>query len=336
VKLAVYGAGAIGGYLGAGLARTGVDVSLIARGPHLEAIRARGLMVKSEAGEHTTRLTATDDPAALGAQDYVVIALKANSVPAVVERMAPMLGPDTAVVFAVNGLPWWYFYGLPGPWENRRIESVDPGGKQWDLIGPERAIGCVVHPACEVIEPGVVQHIDGNRFDLGEPDGGASERCKALSAAMVAAGFKAPVRPRIRDDIWLKLWGNLSFNPISALTHGTLEQIARDPGTREVARRMMLEGSAIAEKLGVRFPVSVDRRIEGAAAVGAHKTSMLQDLERGRAMEIDPLVAAVGELGALVGVPTPAIDTVLGLVRLRARVAGLYPWAPAENAKSRQ
>lgn len=337
MKLCVYGAGAIGGYLGVGLAQAGVDVSLVARGPHLEAIRARGLTLKSEAGEHTVRLAATDDPATLGAQDYVVIALKANSVPGVVDRMRPLLGRDTAVVFAVNGIPWWYFYKLPGPWENRPIESVDPGGRQWQVIGPERAIGCVVHPACEVVAPGVVQHIDGNRFDLGEPDGSASERCKALGAAMVAAGFKAPVRPRIRDDIWLKLWGNLSFNPISALTLATLEQIAHDPGTRDVARRMMLEGSAVAERLGVRFAVGVDRRIDGAAAVGAHKTSMLQDLERGRAMEIDPLLTAVGELGVLVGVPTPTIDAVLALVRLRARVAGLYPWATdAENTKSFQ
>jgi len=327
VKLCVYGAGAIGGYLGAALAKAGVDVSLVARGPHLEAIKARGLTLSTEAGESTVRVAATEDPAALGAQDYVVIALKANSVPAVVERLRPLLGRDTAVVFAVNGVPWWYFYKLPGPWENRRIASVDPGDRQWDVIGPERAIGCVVHPACEVTAPGVVRHIDGNRFDLGEPDGSASERCKKLSAAMVAAGLKAPVRPRIRDDIWLKLWGNLSFNPISALTGATLEQIARDPDSREVARRMMVEGAAIAEKLGVRFAVGVDRRIEGAAAVGAHKTSMLQDLERGRAMEIDALVTAVAELGALVGVPTPAIDLVLGLVRLRARVAGLYPWA---------
>jgi 2-dehydropantoate 2-reductase len=332
VKLCVYGAGAIGGYLGAALAKAGVEVSLVARGPHLEAIKTRGLTLRTEAGETTVRLAATEDPATLGPHDYVVIALKANSVPAVVERMRPLLGRDTAVVFAVNGVPWWYFYKLPGPWENRRISSVDPGGTQWDVIGPERAIGCVVHPACEVTAPGVVQHIDGNRFDLGEPDGSASERCKTLSAAMVSAGLKAPVRPRIRDDIWLKLWGNLSFNPISALTGATLEQIARDPGTREVARRMMLEGGAIAEKLGVRFAVGVDRRIEGAAAVGAHKTSMLQDLERGRAMEIDALVTAVAELGALVGVPTPAIDLVLGLVRLRARVAGLYPWAGGQEA----
>ncbi|HEX7007113.1 MAG TPA: 2-dehydropantoate 2-reductase [Alphaproteobacteria bacterium] len=332
MKLCVYGAGAIGGFLGAGLAQAGVDVSLVARGPHLAAIRERGLTVRAEGGEQTVRLPATDEPATLGTQDYVVIALKANSVPGAVDSMRPLLGPETAVVFAVNGIPWWYFYKLPGPWENRRIEAVDPGGRQWEVIGPERAIGCVVHPACEVTEPGVVQHIDGNRFDLGEPDGTASERCKALSAAMVAAGFKAPVRPRIRDDIWLKLWGNLSFNPISALTHGTLEQIARDPGTRDVARRMMLEAAAIAEKLGVRFVVSVDRRIDGAAAVGAHKTSMLQDLERGRAMEIDALLTAVAELGTLVGVPTPAIDIVLALVRLRARVAGLYPWAPAASS----
>jgi 2-dehydropantoate 2-reductase len=244
-------------------------------------------------------------------------------VPGVVDAMQPLLGTDTAVVTAMNGVPWWYFHRLEGPWEGRRIESVDPGGKQWERIGPERAIGCVVYPACEVSEPGVIRHISGDRFILGEPDGEKTERVTRLSRALIEAGFKAPVR-RIRDEIWVKLWGNLCFNPISALTASTLDVIATEPGTRAVARAMMLEAQAIGEKLGVRFGIEVDKRIDGAAAVGAHKTSMLQDLERGRPMEIDALVTAVQEMGRLVEVPTPTLDVVLALVQQRARVAGCY------------
>jgi 2-dehydropantoate 2-reductase len=227
-------------------------------------------------------------------------------------------------VTAVNGIPWWYFYRLEGPWLNRRLESVDPGGKQWDMIGPERAIGCVVYPATEIAEPGVIRHIDGNRFSLGEPSGEKSERIGRLSQILTKAGFKAPIRAQIRNEIWVKLWGNLSFNPISALTHATLDVIATDPGTQAVARAMMLEAQAIGDKLGVRFGIDVEQRIAGAAAVGAHKTSMLQDLERGRPMEIDALLAVVQELGRLVEVKTPTIDIVLPLVQQRARVAGCY------------
>ncbi len=323
MRICIYGAGAIGGYLGAQLALAGEDVTLIARGPHLEAMQSNGLKLRIGGEERVARPRCTSDPAEAGEQDYVIITLKAHSVPGIVDAMQPLLGPDTAVVSAVNGVPWWYFYKLEGPWEDRRIESVDPGGKQWDQIGPERAIGCVVYPACDVPEPGVIEHINGDRFTLGEPGGEKTDRVMRLSKTLIQAGFKAPVRS-IRDEIWIKLWGNLCFNPISALTQATLDVVATEKGTRAVARAMMLEAQAIGEKLGVRFRVDVDKRIDGAAAVGAHRTSMLQDLENGRPMEIDALVTAVQEMGRMVDVPTPAIDVVLALVQQRGRVAGCY------------
>jgi 2-dehydropantoate 2-reductase len=242
----------------------------------------------------------------------------------VLDSMKPLLGPETAIVTAQNGLPWWYFYRHGGEHDGRRVEAVDPGGKIWSALGPERAIGCVVYVAAEIEAPGIIRHVEGDRLPLGEPSGEKSGRLAKLSRTLVNAGIRAPIRPDIRNDIWVKLWGNLSFNPISALTGGTLEQIARDEGTRAVARAMMVEGEEIALRLGVKFPIDVDRRIVGAEQVGAHKTSMLQDLELGRPMEIDALVAAVQELGRLVGVPTPAVDTVLALVRQRARLAGCY------------
>ena len=248
----------------------------------------------------------------------------ACSTPNVLDAMQPLLGERTCVVTTANGIPWWYFYGLKGPWENHRLKSVDPGNRQWDEIGPERVIGCVVYPACEISEPGVIKHIEGNRFTLGEPDGEKTERCMQLSKALIGAGFKSPVRPELRNEIWVKLWGNLCFNPLSVLTHATLDVIATEPGTRAVAKSMMLEAQAIGEKLGVRFGVDVEKKIEGAAAVGAHKTSMLQDLEAGRTLEIDALLAVVKELGQLVGVATPVIDLVLALLQQRARVAGCY------------
>lgn len=324
MKICIYGAGAIGGYLGVLLAEAGADVTLIARGAHLAAIRSRGLTLEIDGTSRTARLGATDDPREAGPQDYVVVTLKAPSLPKVAGDLQPLLGPETAVVTAQNGIPWWYFHAHGGPFEGRRLERVDPGGELSRLIRPERCLGCVVYPATELVEPGRIRHTYGNRFMLGEPDGSRSERVSALSKLMVAAGLKAPVRARIRDDIWLKLWGNLSFNPVSALTGGTLEQIAGDPGTRTVVRAMMVEGQAVAEALGIRFQLDVDKRIEGAAEVGAHKTSMLQDLERGRAMEIDALVGVVAELGDLVGIETPTIDCVLSLVEQRARLAGCY------------
>jgi 2-dehydropantoate 2-reductase len=325
MKICVFGAGAIGGYMGVKLAQAGADVSLVARGPHLAAMKSNGLKLTEEGGEETVvSVTASDNPADLGVQDYIIVTLKAHSVPPIVDKMKPLIGPNTTIVSGVNGVPWWYFHKIGGEHEGTRLESVDPGNAQWDGFGPDRVLGCVVYPAAEVIEPGVVKHIEGNRFSLGEPDGSKSERAVALSQALSSAGLKAPVRPRLRDEIWVKLWGNLSFNPISALTHATLDVLCTDPGTWAVAKGMMLEAQEIAEALGVKFPIDVERRIDGGAAVGAHRTSMLQDLDQGRPMEIDALVGSVQELGRVVGVPTPTIDTVLALVQLRARTAGLY------------
>ena len=321
MRICIFGAGAIGGYLGAKLAGSGADVSLVARGPHLEAIRAKGLTLIEDGRDTCHRIRATDDPADLGPQDYVIVTLKAHSVPAIVGRMAPLLGPQSTVVSGVNGVPWWYFHKIGGPLEGTRLRSVDPGDVQWNGIGPDRVLGCVVYPAAEVTEPGTVRHIEGNRFSLGEPDGSRSDRAQALSSVLTAAGLKAPVRPKLRDEIWVKLWGNLSFNPISALTHATLDILCTDPGTRAVARAMMLEAQVIAEKLGVTFPIDVERRIDGGAAVGAHRTSMLQDLDAGRPMEIDALVGSVQELGRLTASPTPTIDIILALVRQRAAMA---------------
>jgi len=325
VKICIYGAGAIGGLLGAQLSLAGEEVTLIGRGPHLAAIQAGGLKLRTEGKELLARPQATSDPRQAGPQDCVIVTLKAHSVAAIATAMQPLLGPETAVVTAMNGVPWWYFYKLAGPHEGYRIRSIDPDGTLWRLIPGERCLGCVVYPAAEVVAPGVVEHYYGNRFMLGEPDGSKSARATRLSGALTRAGFKAPVRPRIRDDIWVKLWGNLSFNPVSALTSGTLAGIANDPGTRAVIRRMMVEAEAVGAALGVKFGVDIETRIGWAADIGEHRTSMLQDLELGRPMEIDALVSAVAEMGDLVGVDTPFIDAVLALVIQRARIAGCYP-----------
>jgi 2-dehydropantoate 2-reductase len=324
MKICIFGAGAIGGYMGAKLAAAGADVSLVARGPHLKAMQENGLRLIEETGISTVKVTASDTASDLGPQDYVIVTLKAHSVPSVVPHMQPLINDHTTVVSGVNGVPWWYFHKIGGALEGTRLQTVDPGNAQWDGFGPDRVLGCVVYPAAEVVEPGVVKHIEGNRFSLGEPDGSKSTRALALSEALSASGLRAPIRPKIRDEIWVKLWGNLSFNPISVLTQSTLDVLCTDPGTREVARNMMLEAQTVAEKLGVKFPIDVDRRIQGGAAVGAHRTSMLQDLDQGRPMEIDALIGSVKELGLITQTPTPTIDTVLALTALRGKVAGLY------------
>ncbi|MFN4142370.1 2-dehydropantoate 2-reductase [Aestuariivirga sp.] len=325
MRICIFGAGAIGGYMAAKLAQAGADVSIVARGPHLAAIREKGLTLFEEGQEPVTvAVRASSEPAELGPQDYLVVTLKAHSVAGAVGAMQPLIAGRTTIVSGVNGVPWWYFHKIGGPLEGTRLQTVDPGNVQWDGFGPDRVLGCVVYPAAEVSSPGTIRHIEGNRFSLGEPDGSRSERVLALSQALQSAGLKAPVRPRLRDEIWVKLWGNLSFNPISALTHATLDVLCTDSGTRDVARRMMLEAQAIAEKLGVTFPVDVERRIDGGAAVGAHRTSMLQDLDASRPLEIDALVRSVRELGEITATPTPTIDIVLALITLRARVAGLY------------
>ena len=328
MKICVFGAGAIGGYMGAKLAQAGADVSLVARGPHLAAMKANGLTLIEETGTTNIPVNVSDNPSDLGPQDYVIVTLKAHSVPSVVDKMQPLIGDHTTIVSGVNGIPWWYFHKFGGEYEGLTLNSVDPGNAQWNGFGPDKVLGCVVYPAAEISEPGIVRHIEGNRFSLGEPDGSKSERALALSKALTAAGLKAPVRPRLRDEIWIKLWGNLSFNPISALTHATLDVLCTNPGTRDVARKMMLEAQEIAEKLGVKFPIDVERRIDGGAAVGAHRTSMLQDLDAGRPMEIDALVTSVQELGRITNTPTPTIDTVRALIVLRADIAGLNPNEP--------
>jgi 2-dehydropantoate 2-reductase len=325
MKLCIFGAGAIGGLMAAKLAAKGeTEVTVIARGPHLAAMQANGLKLISDGQETVVHPRCVASAEEAGPQDYVVVTLKAHSLPAAARQMQPLLGPETAIVSAVNGIPWWYFHKLPGPYEDRRVASVDPDGSLWEALHPSRAIGCIVYPAAEVSAPGIIEHTYGDRFTLGEPDGSRSPRANALSAALVAAGFKAPVRPRIRDEMWVKLWGNLAFNPLSALTGATLDIITGEAELRAICRAMMLEAQAVAEALGTRFAIDVDKRIAGGAEVGAHKTSMLQDLERGRPMEIDALLGVVVELAELVDLPAPTCRTVLALLRTRARLAGCY------------
>lgn len=325
MKIAVVGAGAIGGYLGARLSLAGEEVVVVARNRNLEAISANGLTLIEEDGteRHAKAVRAVASPAAAGPQDAVLLAVKAHQVVDVLPAMRGLFGPQTMVVTLINGIPWWYFHRLAGPWEGRSLESVDPGGRIAAQIEPERIIGSVVYPASELVAPGVIRVIEGNRFTLGELDGSRSERVDALSKAMIAAGFKAPVSKDIRSEIWVKLWGNLSFNPISALTHATLEDICRFPPTRALAAAMMTEAQALGERLGVEFKVSLEKRIAGAEAVGAHKTSMLQDVEHGRAIELEALVGSVVELGRITGTPTPTIDAVHALASLLARTLAL-------------
>jgi len=321
MKIAIVGAGAIGGYLGARLALAGEEVTFIARNKNLETIAARGFRLIEEDGRerHAETAGAVADGAAAGPQDVVLLTTKSHQVKDVLAPMAGLLGPETAVVTMINGLPWWYFQGLGGPYEGTSLASVDPGGTVAAAIAPERVIGSVVYAAAELVEPGLVRVVEGNRFTLGEPDGSRSPRVEALSRAMMNAGFKAPVAKDIRGEIWLKLWGNCSFNPVSALTHATLEGMARDPDGRALVEAMMREAQGIAEKLGVVFKISVDKRIAGAEAVGAHKTSMLQDVEQGRPLELEALVGSVVELGRITGVATPTIDAVYALTTLLAR-----------------
>lgn len=328
MKICIYGAGAIGGYMGLMLQEAGADVSLIARGAHLAAIKEKGLTVNFKDESKNARMRATDDPTELGPQDYVIVALKSHQAWEVADQMVPLFDENTAVVTAQNGVPWWYFYGFEGQYANLRIESVDPGDRQWQTIGPERVIGATVYPAAEITEPGVIKHIYGDRFGIGEPDRSETERTQKLADIMTAGGLSPRIYPEIRNDIWLKLWGNLCFNPISTLTRATLDVVATDPGTRALARAMMMEAETIGRRIGVHFRVDVERRINGAAGVGAHRTSMLQDFEKGRALEIDALLTAVQEMGRLVDAHTPNIDAVLGLVQQLGRVHGVYPTYP--------
>lgn len=318
MKIAVVGAGSIGGYLGARLALAGEEVTFIARGANLQTIDAHGFRLIEEDGtEQVARnVRAVQKTTDAGPQDFVLLALKAQQVGALAADVPAMFGPETAVVTLQNGIPWWYFHKLGGEFDGRPLKSVDPDGTIAAAIPGERIIGSVVYPASELVAPGVVRVIEGNRFSLGEPDNGKSERVQRISDALTRAGFKAPVSSDLRSEIWLKLWGNLTFNPVSALTHASLAAICRFPATRALAAEMMAEARTVAEKLGVRFRITIDKRIAGAEAVGEHKTSMLQDVEHGRALELDALLGSVIELARLTGTPTPHCDAVYACASL--------------------
>jgi 2-dehydropantoate 2-reductase len=319
-RICIFGAGAIGGYIGARLARqAAAEVSFVARGAHLAAMQEGGLTLKQGSETFTLRPRLTSDTKTLGQQDFVIVAVKAHALPSVLDQLEPLLGPETAILFAQNGMPWWYFHKHGGPFEGRRIESVDPGGEIWKRLGPERAIGAVVWQAAELEAPGVIRHIYGERMPIAEPSGEKTPRLVLLSKLLVDAGIKSPVRGNLRDEIWLKLWGNLSFNPVSVLTQGTLLELATDTGTRRVIFNMMQEARGVGEALGISFPVDTNERIEMAAKVGNHRSSMLQDVDARRPTELDCLLGAVIELAKLVGIATPCLNLVYDLTRFRSR-----------------
>lgn len=317
-SICIFGAGAIGGYVGARLAmKDEAQVSLVARGAHLAAMQANGLVLKQNGETHAVHPNVTDDPRQLGPQDYIILTLKAHGVAGVIDQMQPLIGPETAILFAQNGLPWWYFYGSGGPFEGHTLESVDPGGTIWKGLGPERALGSVVWQAAEIEAPGVIAHHYGDRMPIGEPNGEKSERATLLGKLLTSAGIKSPVRSNLRNEIWLKLWGNLSFNPVSVLTGGLLADLATDSGTRRVIHAMMSEAQRVGEALGVSFAVSIEERMDMAEKVGAHRTSMLQDVEAGRPTELEALLGVVIELGKLVKQETPSLQLVYDLVKFR-------------------
>ncbi len=318
MKIVIAGAGAIGGYIGARLAKVGADVVLFARGPHLVAMREHGLRVESEGSSFEVRPQVTGDLASIGVADVVILGVKAHSLTALAPQLKPLLGPDTAVVSTQNGIPWWYFQRHGEALNGLRLESVDPGGVIADSIEPERVIGSLVYFATEILAPGVIRHDDGNRISFGEPDGSRSERCRELAEAFIAAGFRCPVTTRMRHEIWVKLLGNIAFNPISALTGTTLAQMIRHPEVSRLIRQIMAEAECVAAKLGIVLPISIDQRIAGAEKVGAHKTSMLQDLEAGKPLELEAIVGAVVELAGRLAVPVPANTAVYACTKLLA------------------
>jgi 2-dehydropantoate 2-reductase len=323
MRFAVLGAGAIGAYVGAALARGGADVHLIARGDNLEAMQREGVRVRSDRGDFEAHPPATDDSNEIGPVDFVFLGLKANSYAGCGSLLEPLLHEETAVVAGQNGIPWWYFHKLEGPYEGRRIEAVDPDGTVSRVIPPERAIGCVVFAGTELAEPGVVEHLEGTRFSIGEPDGSISERCRKFSEAMIAGGLKCPVEERLRDEIWVKLMGNVALNPLSALTRATLAEMCRHAPTRALVASMMEEALEIAHAVGAEPSVSIEKRLEGAAKVGDHKPSTLQDLEAGKPLELAAIVDSVVELADLTGVEAPNLRAVAAASGLLAETLGL-------------
>ena len=317
MKICIVGAGATGGYLGVKLINAGFDVTLIARGAHLEAIKTTGLTIIENEKEITCFPKCSDSMKELGKMDFIFITLKAYSIPGVVKEIAKMFDRNTSVITAYNGIPWWYFFNTGGQFNNYRIKCIDPDNNQWSLITPERVIGCVVYPATEIIRPGVIKHMEGNRFSLGEPSGVQSERISKISKALISAGLKAPIRNNIRKEIWTKLIGNLAFNPLSVITGETLDVLISKKENRDIAYEAMKEASLIMDKLQVPLNISIDQRIDGASKVGSHKTSMLQDYERGKELELDSLVVAVKEIGDLLSIKTPFINKILYEVKER-------------------
>ena len=316
MRYAIVGAGAIGAFAGAMLARAGEDVTLIARGPHLRAIQEHGVRVRGSLGSFDARVSATHDPAKASPVDVVLLTLKAHSLTAMAPRLGPLIGPETSVVSAQNGIPWWYFYRHGGEWEGTQLESIDPGGVINRSIDPARVIGCVIYPSAIISEPGIVEHIEGTRFAIGEPDGSKSERCRRIADSFIKAGLRCPIRSDIRHDMWVKLMGNVAYNPISALTRATLIEIVQCPETRRLAAAVMSEAESVAKKLGIEMGVSIEQRLEGAEKVGPHKTSMLQDVEAGRPMELEAIVGAVVELGNKMGLSLPCTNAVYACVKL--------------------
>jgi 2-dehydropantoate 2-reductase len=316
MKFAVVGAGAIGAFVGAMLSRAGEDVALVARGAHLRAMQEHGVRVRGEIGEFTAHPKATDDPAAIGPVDVVLLTLKAHSLTGMAPRLAPLIGNDTCVVSAQNGIPWWYFYRHGGEWEGTRLETVDPGGVIGQHVDAARIIGCVVYPSTNIVEPGIVWHIEGTRFAIGEPDGTKTERCRKIADAFIKAGLRCPIRTNIRNDLWVKLMGNVAYNPISSLTRATLVEIVQCPETRELAAAIMTETETVARRLGIEMGVTIEQRLEGAEKVGRHKTSMLQDIESGRPTELEAIVGAVVELGDKMGMPLLNTKAVYANVKL--------------------
>jgi 2-dehydropantoate 2-reductase len=318
-KFAIVGAGAIGAFVGAMLARSGQDVTLVARGPHLRAIREHGVRVRGTIGEFAVQVPATDDVDSVGIVDVVVLTLKAHSLTEVAPRIASLIGPDTTVVSAQNGMPWWYFFRHGGEWEGTHLESVDPGGVIGRSIDPARVIGCIVYPSAIIAEPGVVEHIEGTRFSLGEPDGSKSDRCRRIAEAFIAAGFRCPIRSDIRREMWVKLFGSVAFNPISALSRATLAEIVQCQQTRGLATEIMTEAEAVAKRLGIDLGITIEQRLAGAEKVGHHKTSMLQDVEARRPLELEAIVGAVVELGDKMGLPMTHTRAVYACVKLLER-----------------
>ena len=325
MKFCVFGAGAVGGFVGGMVARSGAEASLVTRGDHLAAIRAGGLEVIAGDEQFTVRIPATDRPEELGPQDVVFMAVKAHGLAAAARAIGPLIGPETVIVSAQNGIPFWYFHAHGGPFDGRALRTVDPGGAIASAIGCERVIGCVITSSNEVARPGVVRNIGNRVFALGEPDGSSSERLAAVASAMEEAGLRAPVHAEIRNELWVKIWGNVSFSPMAALTMARLGPLVEHEDLRHLAIAVMREVQAVGEALGVTFTQDIQSRIDGTFEVPGHKTSLLQDLERGRPMEVDGITGAVVELGRLAGVPTPTINLVYALLRSRAREAGLYP-----------